>query len=79
LNQLAVTDKTQNSKFHIYMGLTGFDSKVNGHVSMQAQATMALKMVAKNRRRKQLRSCCLIHQVNFALSLTKVSGTRHLS
>jgi len=33
------------------MGLTGFDSKVNGFVSMQAHATTALKMVAKNKRR----------------------------
>jgi hypothetical protein len=32
-------------------GLTGFDSKANGNVSMQAQATTALKRVANNKRR----------------------------
>jgi len=40
-------------------GLTGFDSRANGYVSMQAHATTALTEVAKYRRRKQLRSCCL--------------------
>jgi len=36
----------------IKKGLTGFDSRANGNVSMQAHATTALTEVANNKRRK---------------------------
>ena len=43
---------------YYYLGLTGFDSKVNGFVSMQAHASAALKTDALN----------LIGENNYALA-----------